>query len=83
MFQSIISQKYWMFNVFPKFGSFCFLDSIAAQGSKGSPLKIIQVHTEGRDGPKSDDFGRTFFKDAPYLCVTYFFCCDFLNTISG
>ena len=45
-------------------------------------LKSVQMHAEGRDDPKSDDFGHTFFMDAPDLYVTFSFCRVFLNTIS-
>ena len=46
-------------------------------------MKSVQVHTDGRDGQIGQDFGRTLFKDAPYLCVTFSFCHTFLNSISG
>lgn len=64
-------------------GSFCFVNSVAAQGPKGSSLKNVHEHTEGRDGTKSDHSARTFLKDAPYLCVPFSFCHTFLNTFSG
>ena len=65
--------------------NFIFPSSIHLQcrGQRWVHRKAYRCIQRVRNDPKIDDFGRTFFMDAPYLCVTFSFCRAFLNTISG